>query len=669
MSLSAYFSILLVVFLVILLGLSMIGRKWVSDSSDLLVAGREISLPMAIIGVMAIGFAGTTVTLCPSFTLLYGLAGSAAWDIIYCICGLIVYGVTIGPIARRSGAQTLPEYLEIRYNKTVRGIVAVTMLIGMCGLLANNLTSAVNTIYGFTGWNRTLVLAIMFIVVLVFVSMAGLWSTTFTDTFQVIIGCIVVPSIFVVLISKFGGFAAINAAWAGGNSFNVGLTGEALPMLTTTYPSFLNFIVCFGVGLVYGSNLYWLRSASSRNEKVVRKSFIIGGLLTLLIFYLPFSIIGQYAGAFIGDQFVNLGGQYNTTEAYGVVARTMLPPLLGSIAVVGAVAASVSTSSSNVMGASSIASRDVWQRIRPNRTPAQRVRDGRVIMAIVVAFTWLLCQFPGGNTYLFAFANCWLVPPAILIVLGAIWPRVNNTGAKWGALCGMVVMVFFTLIGTVLGIFRIDQYVYTATLGFAVTLIVTVVVSLATKPSYFGAAEWTTVPDDSNREDIEITDEDRQILKYIFSGHVTMAELTDLRTADSGSTVAIMEKLDRGGYVIRKKTWGLGFYTFDLSEKGKNAITVTEKEAVLSKDHLTPVYCDILKTISENPAGAAEAFKKHQLSGMQIAAISYRLAEEGYIKEAGIFRRKLVITEKGRRYVADCPKSAAIKADADPAEV
>ena len=52
------------------------------------------------------------------------------------------------------------------------------------------------------------------------------------------------------------------------------------------------------------------------------------------------------------------------------------------------------------------------------------------------------------------------------------------------------------------------------------------------------------------------------------------------------------------------------------------------------------------------------------LTGMQIAAISYRLSEDGYIKEAGVFRRKLVITEKGRRYINNCPVKAAAAKDA-----
>lgn len=651
MTITTAFVIYLVAFFVILIGLASIGRNWVKDSSDLLVAGREISLPMAIIGVMAIGFAGTTVTLCPGFTILYGLKGSAYWDVLYCCLGLMVYGLTVGPIARRSGSQTIAEYMEVRYSKSVRSIVAVTMLMGMCGLLSNNLTACMNTIYGFTGFNKTIVLALLFIVVLLFVSMAGLWSTTFTDMFQVILGCIVVPSLFIVLVQKFGGFAEINAAWPSGDSFNAGLAGDTLPMMKWTYPSFLNFVICFGCALVYGSNLYWLRSASSRNEKVVKKSFLIGGLLTLLIFYLPFSIVGQYAGAFVGGEFVQLGGTHAQTEAYGILAR-LLHPLFGSLCVVGAVAASVSTSSSNVMGASSIATRDIYQRLRPNTTAEQRVKAGKWIMALVVAFTWILCQFPGGNTYLFAFANCWMVPPAILIALGAIWPGLNENGAKFGALSGMIVMAVATILGTVLQIFFIDNYIYTASLGFFVTLVVAVVVSLLSKPTYYAAKGWERIPNDHNREVVELDDTDRRVLIFLRQGHTTLAEITDALGggADSSVSTPIMEKLDRGGYVIRESLWGKGLYTFSLSEKGKVAADalLSETEQQLADKDLTPVSASVLKALANDPDNAMKVFTDASLDGMQIAALCYRLNEDGYVVEKGTFRRKLEITEKGR---------------------
>ena len=658
MTINTVFPIILVVFIAILIGLASIGRKWVSDTSDLLVAGREVSFPMAVIGVMAIGFAGTTVTLCPGFTILYGFNGSAAWDIIYCTLGLMFYGVAIAPFARRSGAQTLPEFLEIRYNKNVRSIVAVTMLIGMCGLLANNLTSCVNTIYGFTGWNRTLMLAGLFIIVLIFTSFAGLWSTTFTDTFQVILGCVVVPTVLVLLAQRFGLFEAINANWPGGDSFSAGLTGDTLPMGELTYPSFINFIVCFGLALVWGSNLYWLRSACSRNEKVAKKSFLVGGFLTLIIFFLPFSVVGQYAGAFLTENFVQVGGTYAETEAYGLLARTF-NPIFGSICVIGAVAASISTSSSNVMGASSIATRDVYQRLKPNTTPAQRVRAGRYIMALVVVATWILCQFPGGNTYLFAFANCWLVPPAILIGLGAVWPRLNSTGAKWGALSGMVVMAVFTLLGTVLNIFNIDEYIYTASLGFIVTLVVTVIVTLCTTPEYYAAKGWERVPNEHNRENVVLDENAVKVLELLRVGHSTMAELTDAMGVDSGTTIKAVQVLDKGGYLVRQSLWGKGFYTFDITPKGISKIALNEQEEKLAALHLTPVYVDILKILAQNPQNLGAYLQEKKIPGMRVTTISYRLSMDGYIREKGMFRRKLEITDKGREVLKSVSTIAA----------
>ena len=95
----------------------------------------------------------------------------------------------------------------------------------------------------------------------------------------------------------------------------------------------------------------------------------------------------------------------------------------------------------------------------------------KIIMLLIGVVTFVLCQFPGGPTYLFAFANCWLVPPAILLGLGAIWPRFNGRGALWGAVCGMATMAVFTLLDLT-KVFSINSYVYLATLGLVVTLVV-----------------------------------------------------------------------------------------------------------------------------------------------------------------------------------------------------
>lgn len=187
------FGIYSVIFVALLIGAGFIAKKWVSDSDDFILAGREISTPINTLGVVAIGFAGTSITLAPGFSVLYGVKGGIVWGVIYSIAGLMVYANIFSNFIRRSGAQTLPEYFETRYNGKVRGLIAVTSVIGMCGILANNIVSLSSIVSGYTGWSTTIITGAAFLVILIFATMSGMWATTITDFIQVSIGTIAVP--------------------------------------------------------------------------------------------------------------------------------------------------------------------------------------------------------------------------------------------------------------------------------------------------------------------------------------------------------------------------------------------------------------------------------------------------------------------------------------------
>ena len=120
MSANTIFIIIFAVFCGFLMFAGLLSRKWVKESSDFVLAGREISTPINIVGVIAIGFAGTTVTLAPAFTVNYGLPGGIAWGSIYAGCGLLLFGLLYANFIRRCGAQTLPEYLEMRYDGSTK---------------------------------------------------------------------------------------------------------------------------------------------------------------------------------------------------------------------------------------------------------------------------------------------------------------------------------------------------------------------------------------------------------------------------------------------------------------------------------------------------------------------------------------------------------------------
>ena len=317
--------------------------------------------------------------------------------------------------------------------------------------------------------------------------------------------------------------------------------------------------------------------------------------------------------------------------------------------VIGAVAASISTASTSALGASAVATRDIYQRlVNPKADTKTALKASKWIMVLIGVLTWVLCLFPGGPTYLFAFANCWLVPPAILLGLGAIWPRFNSRGAICGALAGMITMAVFTLLGDVLKIFTVNSYIYLATLGFLVTLIVAVLASLTGKPKYYGESGWERVPTATNRKDVKLDDTDRKILEMIRLGHCYMADLTDALGVDSKTSGASIENLDQGGYIVRAGLSGSKFYTFSITEKGLAALPgLTGAEAEMAKEGLNPLYLGLLKVVMENPENQAEYIQKNGIKSMRMSSICSHLTRQGYIIEGGLFKRKLRITDKG----------------------
>lgn len=652
MGANTIFLIMFVVFAAILVGAGIYSKRWVKESSDFILAGREVSTVINMMGVCAIGFAGTTIALAPGFSVLLGLKGSLAWGLIYCLAGLLLFGLLFSKFIRQCGAQTLPEYLEMRYDSRVRSVVAVTSVIGMAGILANNIVSCANTITGFTGWNQTVVIAIIFVIIIAFTFISGLWAATITDFFQVCIGVVAVPLLLTLLMQKYGGLDAVAANWAVGDYINNGIGGAHLPGGALTYPSVLNFVICFAAALVWGNNYYWMKVASCRSEKVAKKSFLLAAVVLVVIFIVPLALVGVYAGAFFGESFIPGGGTLVQTAAYGVIVKVFVP-ILGSFFVIGAVAASISTASTSALGASAVATRDIYQRlINPKADAKTTLKASKLIMVAIGVLTWVLCQFPGGPTYLFAFSNCWLVPPAILLGLGAFWPRFNTRGAIWGAISGMATMAVFTLLGDVLKIFTINSYVYLATLGFAVTLVVAVIASLTAKPKYYGAPGWERVPTAANRKDIKLDATDKEILELIRLGHCYMADLTDALGVDSKTSGQAIENLDQGGYIMREGMTGSKFYTFSITDKGLAALPkLDDKGYDMAKQGLCPMYVELLDIVANRPDSQAEFVKRHGIKSMKMASICSHLTRQGYVIEGGLFKRKLRITDKGQAAV------------------
>jgi len=640
MSTIAIFGIFFAIFAVIIVWLGIASKKWVSKSSDYIIAGREVSLLVNIFGVAAIGYAGTLLTLGPAFTLLFGLTkGFFLLGIPFAIMGYISYGLIVTPIARRSGAQTSAEWMELRFDKRVRVLIVITSVIAMIGITANNVRAVAEIVHGMTMWSTNLMVLSFFVVYLVFVVVGGLWGVTITDVFQGMIILIALPLIAVLLISLFGGFSGVVDAWPA--VWSSGVTGSTAPWISLRYPSVLTGIFLFMIALVWGSNHYWIRVSSSRSERSAKWSFIIAGVICGIAATL-YGFLGAYMGAFHLDKFTLGGGTIPPVGAFGVFLG-MVPPIAGAFLLLAAVAASLSTGATTHIAGSSLLIRDVFQRfLKPNATDKETLKFSRMVTFLFGVVCLALCYFPGGPVYLFAFACAFLAPPAMLVILGMFWRRINSNGAFAGSLTGIIAMSVWTFLDLTKIYPMSQKFGHYVIPGLVVTFVIAVIVSYITKPEE--NAIGASLPD-------ELTDEERKVLEIIRKGYNTMAEINDMLKIDCYISKEYIAKLEYYNYINRFGNGGKNYYTFNISEKGLKALPpLSEKEKSLLTDNIDETGIKVLLYVQENPNIVADELTN--VTGMEVLASSNVIASlirRGYLKEGGLWKRKVEISDGGSK--------------------
>lgn len=643
MTFNAVFLIMFVAFLLLLLAGGLITKKWVSNSNDYFIAGREVGLLVNIFGVAAIGFAGTIITLGPGLAIMTGFWGAVGFGVIYGFGGLALYGIVFAPYIRRSGAHTLSEWLEMRFDSRTRTLVTLATILGLLGIMANNVVSMAIVTTGFTGWSLLGTLAVIFFLFLLFTYIGGFWAVTLTDFMQMCVGLIALPVMLIALIMKYGGTSFLTNNWPGNKGFfTSGIADASLPVFSLQYPSVLTFTILFGCFLVWGNNYYWLRVSSARNEKVARNGFIYGAMLLVFVPITILAFVGLYAASIFPDIFAPYGDT-DPMSAFGVVLKA-LPIGVAALSLIGALAASISTSTTALIGASSTAVRDLYQRfLHPNATSEQLTLPSKIITLILGLLVWLLSFYPGGPLYLFAFSTAWLGAPSILVFLGVWWKRTTKAGAFYGAVIGMVITAKLTVL-ELTGIFAISTYTHVGVVGLLFTLVTTIVISLFSEPNYYSKPGWN----DNALSFSSLTNDEIKALNLIAEGYDTMAEVTDMFGTDSSKTNEIIELLEQKLLLKRLKYYGPGFYSFRLTEEGYRHVTVnvTKESEVYSINEEERV---MLRKLKEG----SEVFKQYVLSekvdSLRLSVTLAKLIEKGYLKEKGVWRRSVVLTPEGEK--------------------
>lgn len=350
---------------------------------------------------------------------------------------LIIVAKYFLPIFLEKQIYTMPQFLEIRFDRRVRTSLAVFWLVVYIFV---NLTSvlylgalAMHTIIGVP-----LIYGIVFLAVFsaLYTIYGGLKAVAWTDVVQVLVlvGGGLVTSILA--LNAVGGGAG---ALAGLKELIRSVPEKFHMILDSSHPNYKDLpglSVLLG-GMWIANLFYWgcnqyitQRALAAKNLKEARRGLVFAGYLKLLM---PLIVVIPGIAAFYLKAQIS-----RPDESYPWLLSHFVPSGLKGLAFAALIAAIVSSLSSMVNSTATIFSMDIYKQIfRKDASERQLVRSGRWMSAVAMIIAVLVAPALSSLQQAFQFIQEFtgFVSPGIfaIFILGLFWKKATTRSALWAA--------------------------------------------------------------------------------------------------------------------------------------------------------------------------------------------------------------------------------------------
>jgi solute:Na+ symporter, SSS family len=356
--------VLLLLYSVGLVGLGLaIGRR-VKGSGDFFVAGRRLGPGLLFATVLAANIGAGSTVGATGIGFRDGL--SAWWWNGSAGIGALLLALWIGPriwrLAKRHDFLTVGDFLEHRYGRSVRGVVAAMIWLGTLSILAGQLIGVSSIFEAVIGVPRFVGAIIGGLVVVAYFAAGGLLGSAWVNLVQLVV--ILAGFTFAVplVLASAGGWDAVAAnprvpatftdIW-----YSRGM-GSGWTFLALLVPAFIT-----SPGLLQ-------KAYGAADERTVRIGIGLSALVLMLFAFLP-TLLGMAARA-------QHPGLENPNLALATVLISDLPLAFGTLALAAVFSAEVSSADAVLFMLSTSLSQDLYRRfVNPAATERQIMRVAR----------------------------------------------------------------------------------------------------------------------------------------------------------------------------------------------------------------------------------------------------------------------------------------------------
>ena len=490
-------------YFVLVLGIGYLARRQVSSSLDFFLSGRSLPAWVTGLAFISANLGAVEVMGMSANGAQYGLP-TVHYFWIGAIPAMLFLGIVMMPFYYGSKVRSVPEFMRRRFGKPahlVNGVSFAAAQILIAGANLFLLASVVNLLLGWPLWVSIIIAAV---IVLSYTALGGLSAAIYNEVLQFFVIVIALVPLTIIGLVKVGGWQGLvdkvtNSP--GGTAQLHSWPGDNLTGFGNNILSILGIV--FGLGFVLSFG-YWTtnfvevqRAMASKSMSAARRTPIIGAfpkMLVPFIVIIPGMIAAVTVSEYVKDKQVLLDG--GTAEsgvtfnnALLLLMRDLLPNGMLGIAIAGLLASFMAGMAANLSSFNTVFTYDIWQTyIKKDKPDGYYLRLGRIVTSAgtVLAIGTAFIASNSGNILnylqdLFSFFNA---PLFATFILGMFWKRMTPHAGWSGLVLGTAsaVTVWGLSQAGVLGLTGQGISFVAAGTAFVVDIVVSVVVSLATKP-------------------------------------------------------------------------------------------------------------------------------------------------------------------------------------------
>ncbi len=414
-------------------------KKASQNSTNFFLGGRRIMWPVIGASLFATNIGAEHLVGLSGDAYRYGLsAGSVE----------LTTAITLGfgcailfPYYMRNKIYTIPEFLEIRYNRKARIFFSGLMLvISIMTKLAFTLFAGALVLNSLVGWNIMTTVLYIGLAVALFTMIGGFTAVAYTDAIQVIIMIAGSAIMLFFGLDKVGG-------WNGLMEKVPEMMSIGKPIDDPVYPFWGILATAFYAGVFYWTidqvNVQRVLAAPDLKQARWGAMFAIFLKLTpIFIFALPGVIaLALFPGELHGDE---------TKQTFVLLLNKLLPAGLRGLLLASLMAALVTSLIAVLNSVSTLVVRDFIVEYKPDVPERKQVTIGRYIILLVtflgIGAAYLVYKNEEGlYKYLQTITAYLVIPVFPAIFFGIVSKKVTLKGAYVSVIFGIILATIFVI--------------------------------------------------------------------------------------------------------------------------------------------------------------------------------------------------------------------------------